>query len=305
MSESPDNTPFRCGIVAIIGAPNAGKSSILNRYLGQKVAIVTPKPQTTRHKILGVMTQKAGQIVFVDTPGIHLSEKPLNVGLVSRAQSALADCDVCLWVVDANRRGEDHQAAMEMVKSSQKGNNLVIALNKADLVSHSQIEDLMREITEQTSPDFVLDISAKTGRGLKGLKKHLLSLLPQGPPLYEADDLTDQSLRDIAAEYVREAVFELTRQEIPYSTAVTIDTFKEPQEQNPLYRIEATIHVERESQKKVMIGDKGRSLKQIGQKARLGLEDFLDHKVFLSLFVRVSKDWSTDSRKLYEFGYID
>jgi GTP-binding protein Era len=149
-------------------------------------------------------------------------------------------------------------------------------------------------------------VSAKTGRNLKSLKKGILNLLPPGPPLYEQDALTDQSLRDIAAEYVREAVFELTYQEIPYSTAVTIDTFKEPQEEKGgLYRIEATIHVERETQKKVMIGEKGRSLKQIGQKARLRLEEFLGEKVFLSLFVRTSKDWSTNNKQLIEFGYKD
>ncbi|MDR1486644.1 MAG: GTPase Era [Deltaproteobacteria bacterium] len=302
MSKIIKNSDFRAGFVAIIGAPNSGKSSLLNRYLEQKVAIVTPKPQTTRHKILGVLTEKTGQIVFVDTPGIHKSEKLLNVSLMTAAATALTESDLCLWVVDSVRRGEDHDLALDMV-GSRGDKKLVIALNKADIAPVASLKELSAQLAESVAPDAVLSVSAKSGKGLKELKKSLINLLPASPALYEEDALTDQSLRDIASEYIREAIFQLTYQEIPYSSAVTIDSFKEPAAKGDLYRIEATIHVERLAQKKVMIGEGGRNLKKIGIMARQGLEEFLESKVFLSLFVRTTKDWSTDEKKLAEFGY--
>jgi GTP-binding protein Era len=293
--------------VAIIGAPNAGKSSLMNRFLGQKVAIVTKKPQTTRHRILGVLTWPSGQIAFCDTPGIHDSPKALNREMVSRALSALSDSDVCLWLVDGASRGPDHRRALEMVMARRDRMPLVAAINKADLLDPPALAELSGQIAGQASPDGLLGVSAMTGQGLRRLRRTLAALLPEGPPLFEEDALTDQSLRTIAAEHVREAVFELTRQEIPYSTAVTVDEFLEPGpgEARPLFRISATIHVERDSQKRVMVGRNGSMLRDVGRRARLGLEAFLGTPVFLSLFVRITKDWSGDARALEEFGYRD
>ncbi|MDR2441899.1 MAG: GTPase Era [Deltaproteobacteria bacterium] len=296
----------RAGFVAIIGAPNCGKSSLLNRLLGHKLAIVTSKPQTTRNRILGVVTEKTGQIIFYDTPGIHQSQKLLNRSMVAQAKSALADSDVCLWLVDGLKRGLDHQSALESVLSrGQKP--LIVAINKSDLMESADIEAILEEVCEQIKPDGAAVISAKTGEGLSQLKKLLIDKLPVSPALYDEDELTDQSYRAISAEYIREAVFSLTRQEVPYSTAVTIDSFKEPtdEDRRPLYRIEATIHVERESQKKLIIGQGGRMVKSIGTKARQGLEEFLETKVFLTIFVRITHDWSEKEKLLEEFGYLD
>jgi GTP-binding protein Era len=278
----------------------------MNRYLGQKVAIVSSKPQTTRHRILGVVTQPEAQLIFWDTPGVHESNKTLNQEMVSKALSAMADSDVCLFLVDGERRDQAHDKALETVKA-RKDMPLIVAINKADLIGPEKLTQIIEELREQTSPDRLLAVSAKTGRGLKKLKKFLVSFLPDSPPLYDEDTLTDQSLRAITAEYVREAVFELTHQEIPYSTAVTVDEFREPKagDKNPLYRLSVTVHVERESQKKVMIGRGGQMLRQIGQKARLRLEAFLETKVFLSIFVRITDHWTEDRRTLADFGYLD
>jgi GTP-binding protein Era len=280
---------------------------LLNRLLGQKVAIATAKPQTTRHRILGVLTDKFCQIVFCDTPGVHRSDKLLNAAMVARAQAALADADVGLWVVDARRRGPEHQAALEMVLG-RGVKPLAAVLNKCDLAVREELDALAVEIREAVAPQALLEISAKTGQGLVELKKVLAALLPEAPPPYPEDALTDQTLRDLAAEFVREAVFELTREEVPYSTAVTIDEFLEPDDpeaSDALYRISATIHVEKETQKKVMIGRKGEMLKNVGRRARLSLEDLLEARVFLSLFVRTTKDWSKSRRDLSDFGYAD
>jgi GTP-binding protein Era len=295
--------------VAIVGAPNAGKSSLMNRLLGQKVAIVTHKPQTTRHRLLGVLTEPSAQIVFWDTPGVHESPKALNQSMVSRALAALADCDVCLWLVDGARRGPEHARVLEALKTRTDA-PLMVAVNKADLLDPEELPALLdefRDLPGLRPPDKLLAVSAKTGKGLKKIKKALASLLPVSPPLYEADALTDQTLRAMAAEYVREAVFELTRQEIPYSTAVTVDEYLEPKttDKNPVARISCTVHVERESQKKVMIGAGGRTLKKIGQTARRRLEELLETKVFLSLFVRITDGWSEDPKALEDFGYLD
>jgi GTP-binding protein Era len=226
--------------------------------------------------------------------------------MVSMALSALADSDVCLWVVDGLRQGPEHQKMLELV-CAQKDLPVLAAINKADLMTPTDLDVLSSSLKDSTPAVDVLTISAKTGRGLRKLKRALIPLLPLSPPLFDGETLTDQSLRAIAAEYIREAVFELTHKEIPYSTAVTIDSFAEPDptDLNPLCRISATVHVERDSQKKVMIGHRGQMLKAIGQTARLRLEDFLEMRVFLSLFVRITKDWSANERALSEFGYLD
>jgi len=293
----------KAGFVAIVGAPNAGKSTLLNHILGEKVAIVTAKPQTTRHRILGVLSQPEAQLIFWDTPGLHRpGEVLLNKEMVNRALAALEDSDLVLWVVDAKERGSAHQTALEAVRE-QKKRPLVVALNKSDLLPDKpRLLPLIKEIQESVSPELIVPVSAKSGDGVPALLAEIIKLLPENPPFYPDDTLTDQPERVIAAEMVREAVFKLTRQEIPYSTAVTIDEFKD---EPGLVSIAATIHVEKESQKGVLIGKGGSMLKKIGESARFNIERLVGAKVFLKLFVRTTRDWSKKKSTLLEFGYGD
>ncbi|MDL2260501.1 GTPase Era [Deltaproteobacteria bacterium OttesenSCG-928-K17] len=294
---------YKAGFVAIVGAPNAGKSTFLNHVLGEKIAAVTSKPQTTRHRILGVLTEEEAQLVFWDTPGLHEAKQGLlNQEMVNRALGALEDSDLTLWVVDADRRGREHKTALEIV-AGVKNRPLVVAVNKVDAVpDKAQLLPLIQEIQEQVSPVVIVPISARTGDGVRAVLDELIRLLPENPPFYPEDTLTDQPERVIAAEMVREAVFKLTSQEIPYSTAVTIDEFKE---EAALVSIAATIHVEKESQKGVIIGKGGSMLKKIGQTSRVNIERLLGVKVFLKLFVRTTRDWSKKKSTLLEFGYGD
>ena len=298
-----ENKPHRAGFVAIVGAPNAGKSTLLNFVLGEKVAAVTAKPQTTRHRILGVMTEAEAQIVFWDTPGLHEAKQGLlNREMMNRALAALEDSDLALWMVDALRRGREHKTALDVV-SGIKNRPLIVALNKVDAVpDKSLLLPLIKEIEEAVSPKVIVPVSAKRGEGIKPLLAEIVKFLPENPPFYPEDTLTDQPERVIAAEMVREAVFKLTSQEIPYSTAVTIDEFKE---EESLVSIAATIHVEKESQKGVIIGQGGAMLKKIGQSARINIERLVGGKVFLKLFVRTTRDWSKKKSTLLEFGYGD
>ena len=295
----------KAGFVAIVGAPNAGKSTLLNHILGEKVAIVTSKPQTTRHRILGVHTQSEppAQLVFWDTPGLHTPGKVLlNQEMMNRALAALEDSDLALWVVDALKRGREHADALEVVLQNKR-RPLIVALNKIDAApDKTQLLPLIQEIQEAADPKVIVPVSARTGSGLPELLSEIIKLLPENPPFYPEDTLTDQPERVIAAEMVREAVFKLTSQEIPYSTAVTIDEFKE---EPHIINIAATIHVEKESQKGVIIGAKGAMLKKIGQTARLNIERLVGSKVFLKLFVRTTRDWSKKRSTLLEFGYQD
>lgn len=294
---------YRAGFVAIVGAPNAGKSTLLNKLLGEKVAIVTSKPQTTRHRILGVMSEPEAQLIFWDTPGLHDPEQALmNREMMNRALAALDDSDVTLWVVDAIKRGRDHQTALEVV-TAKKNRPLVVALNKVDAEpDKTRLLPLIEEIQRTAEPGVIVPVSARTGEGLPALVRELVRMLPLNPPFYPDDTLTDQPERVIAAEMVREAVFMLTSQEIPYSTAVTIDEFKE---EPTIINISATIHVEKESQKGVIIGKGGSMLKKIGQTARLNIERLVGGRVFLKLFVRTTRDWSKKKSTLLEFGYGD
>ncbi|MDR1395452.1 MAG: GTPase Era [Deltaproteobacteria bacterium] len=297
--------PFRCGFAAIAGAPSAGKSTLLNRLLGEKVAIVAAKPQTTRHRILGVLTEPEAQLIFWDTPGIHQAPKLLNQEMLARTQSALAECDVILWVVDALRRGIDHRTAREMIQPwIDKKKPVIAAVSKVDRLTKAGRRDLAPLLKELDPgpPGLVLEISGKTGLGLYSLKKELCLRLPVQECLYPEDTLTGQTLRTMAAEMIREAVFRLTGQEIPSASAVTVEEFQErPLEETCL--IKAAIHVEKTSQKKMVIGLGGRKLRDIGQTARLSLEKFLGRKVYLELFVRVTEDWTKNPRLLQEFGY--
>ena len=290
---------FKAGFIAIMGAPNAGKSTFLNKILGEKIAIVSPKPQTTRHRILGVLTEEAAQLVFWDTPGLHESRSLLNQEMQARALAAMEDSDLVLWMVDAVKRGPEHKLAKELVMQSHRP--LIVAINKVDLLpDKGQLLPLIDELQKSVTATAIVPISAQKDLGLSSLLSEVRKVLPESPHLFPVDTLTDQMERTIAGEMIREAVFQLTSQEIPYATAVTIDEFSE---EETLISIAATIHVEKESQKGVIIGKGGQMLKNIGSQARQNIERLLDCKVFLKLFVRTTRDWSKNRRSLLEYGY--
>ncbi|MDR1040586.1 MAG: GTPase Era [Deltaproteobacteria bacterium] len=295
----------RAGFAVIFGAPNAGKSTLLNRILGEKVAAVASKPQTTRHRILGVLTRPGAQLVFFDTPGYHVSEKLLNQGIVSRALAALADADAVLFLADGTRRGAEHEAALKLVQAKERG-KVVCAVSKADLVDAKEIEGARAELAGAMPGAPVLAVSAKTGLNLNKIVGLLADRLPPGPALYPEDELTDQPMRLIAAEFVRESVIRLTRDEIPYSVAVTVDRFEEPGEGSRRKTfVSATIHVEKENQKTIVIGAGGRKLQAIGTKARESIERLVGGPVYLELFVRTTRDWTKDKSRIQDFGYRD
>ena len=300
---NPVPPSFRSGFVGIIGAPNVGKSTLLNHILGEKVAITSDKPQTTRHRILGVMTTSEAQIIFLDTPGVHRSDKLLNRELVAAALGVLSDADVILFMTEPERRTADEAVALEAIAAA--GRPVVAVVNKIDRIGKPDLLPVMAEYNERLQPKAIVPICALNGEGVPDLLAELTALLPEGPQYYPPDTLTDQMERFIAGEMIREQVFRLTSREIPYSTAVTVEEFKEEDRgaKGPLVRIKATIHVERDSQKGIVIGRGGSMLKEIGAAARSEVERLTGAQVFLELFVRVSKNWSKNPRALQEFGY--
>ena len=295
------NTDFKSGFITIAGAPNAGKSTLLNRLLGEKISITSKKPQTTRNRILGVVDRPAAQMVFLDTPGVHRASKALNVRIVEVALAALADVDLILVMVDAAAPNTDAEHYLVQKLSAQKA-PAILALNKIDLIAKPKLLAQIDAWSRRVAFKAVVPIAAKTGTQVTQLLDAMQTALPQGPPLYPPDSLTDMPERFIAAEMIREKAFRLTGEEIPYSVAVTIDDFKE-EKGGKLIRIHASIHVERDSQKGMVIGKGGRKLKEIGQAARQEIERMVGTKVFLKLFVRVQKNWSKDTKALRRFGY--
>ena len=289
---------FKSGFVGIIGAPNAGKSTLLNQILGQKIAITSDKPQTTRHKILGVWTNDKAQVIFMDTPGIHHARDLLNRELVTQALSVLAEVDLILFLTEPKGRKEDESLVIDEVKASKKP--VVLAINKIDKVNKPELLPIMDHFNKTLDPAAIIPISALKNMNITNLMDELINNLPNGPLYYPPDALTDQVERFIAAEMIREQVFRRTGQEIPYSTAVTVEEFLEDPE---LIRIQAVIHLERETQKKIVIGKNGAKLKEIGTAARLDIERMTGTKVFLKLFVRIQKNWSKDPQAIREFGY--
>jgi GTP-binding protein Era len=297
-----DPTPsFRSGYVAILGAPNAGKSTLLNRMLGQKISITSKKPQTTRNRILGVVHRTGSQMVFLDTPGIHRARNPLNTRIVDQALSTLTEVDLILMVVDAKTPDEPSERLL-IEKLSHQPLPVLLALNKIDQVPRPALLAQIERWSEVFSFSAVVPISAKSGEQVDRLVDTMEASLPIGPPFFPPDSLTDMPTRFVAAEIVREKAFRLTGQEIPYALAVTIDSFKEEKD-GALVRIHATIHVERDSQKGIVIGRQGAKLRQIGEAARKEIEALLGTTVFLKLFVRVQKNWTRDTRALRKFGY--
>lgn len=304
MTPSDPNIPknFRCGFIAICGPPNAGKSTLTNYLLEQKISITSNKPQTTRDRILGIVNRPRAQLVLVDTPGIFKAKGQLNTRIVRSALSAITDVDVVLLLIDAARPPHKDGEALSLQKIQHVDKPVVLALNKIDCVKKPKLLELIDRWRAVHDFKAIIPISAKLGTQTQDLMMALESLLPPGDPMFPEEMLTDVSQRFLASEMIREKVFRLTGQEIPYSTAVTIDSFKEKKGGKTIY-IQATIHVERDSQKGIIIGKKGARLKQIGAESRLDIERMTGATVFLELFVRVQKKWGSDPRILTEFGY--
>lgn len=295
---------YRSGVVAIVGPPNAGKSTLLNRFLGQKIAIVTAKPQTTRNRIMGIVTEPGFQIILLDTPGLHKPRELLNREMVRIALESLTEADVVLFLADAaamdsqtlEKHREEYSEYLQKIECST-----VLALNKIDLLDKQKLLPVMQWYNELYRFSEVLPISAKHGEGTDLLIKKLVSMLPEGPQYYPDDIPTDSSERFIVAEIIREKIFLLTKEEIPYFSAVLIDSFQENDEGKPVV-IHATILVERGSQKGIIIGKGGSMLKKIGQSARLDIEHLLDCRVVLKLWVKVKKKWTKNEQILRELG---
>ena len=289
---------FKSGFVAIIGRPNVGKSSLLNKILEEKISIITPKPQTTRDRILGIYTRDDCQIIFLDTPGIHVSGKELNRCMVDKALSALFDADLALVMAEPGDTAESLTEVFEHIKDFRK--KAIFVLNKSDLLPEEMVLKKIDELSS-TTVNYIYKqaISCITSAGIGTLMNEILDVLPEGPPFFPDDMITDASERFLCAEMIREKVFLLTQKEIPYSTAVEIEQFKEGE----IARISAVIHVERSSQKGILIGKGGSMLKSIGTQARIDMERLLGQKVFLELFVRVTEDWAKNPRELKRLGY--
>lgn len=291
---------MKSGFVALIGRPNAGKSTLLNRLVGQKIAIVSDKPQTTRNRIVGVRQYPGGQIVFVDTPGVHKPLHRLNVRMMDAALDALREVDVIAVVVDGSEPGgAGDRFLMDVVRNSKVPR--VLVLNKIDITDKASLLPRLAEYEKEVGFADLVPVSALTGENIDRLESVLLSHLPECEPIYPEDYLTDQPERFFVAELVREQVLQQTRDELPFSTAVVVDKFEEADAKG-LMRFFCTILVDRESQKPILVGKAGSRIKEIGTAARKELEKFFDARVFLDLHVKVRENWREDERMLDSLG---
>ena len=293
---------FRCGYVALVGRPNVGKSTLMNHLIGQKLSITSRKPQTTRHRILGIKTTDQAQIIYVDTPGIHQqAKKAMNRFMNRTASAVLKDVQVVIFVVEALKwTAEDDMvlAALENIHAP-----IILAVNKVDRIKQKdQLLPYLQELGQKYDFADVVPLSAKSGSNLPQLEQSITRYLEPSEPWYPEDQLTDRSARFLAAEIVREKLMRNLGQELPYATTVEIEKFEELERLN---RIHALIWVERENQKSIVIGDKGERLKKVGQQARLDMQKLFDKKVHLELWVKVKAGWSDDERALSSLGYRD
>ena len=294
---------MKCGFVTIIGRPNVGKSTLLNQILGQKIVITTDKAQTTRKRIKGILTDENGQIIFVDTPGIHRPLNKLGEFLLDEAKIAVPDADLVLFLVDGTEpAGKGDKWIVENILTQTKI-PVILVMNKLDKIKNIQKveENLMsyKTLFDENIP--IVRISAKTGRNKDTLLSNILKKLPEGEPLYPEDVVTEESMRSVTEEIIREKVLLNTQDEIPHSVAIKVDKYQESEE---IDRIYATIYCETKSQKGILIGKGGSLLKTIGTQARLELEEIADKKVFLGLEVKVEKDWRKKDNILKNFGYV-
>jgi GTP-binding protein Era len=294
---------YKSGFVTIVGRPNVGKSTLLNKIIGQKIAITSSKPQTTRHRVKGIHTSEKGQIIFVDTPGIHKPLYKLGEFLLDEAKMAIPDADLILFLVDGSEEAGfgDKWIAENLLKTDVP---IIIVVNKVDLHKNVEKRDAVAEsyktlFGEKSVP--IVKVSAKTGRNVDDLIKNIYRKLPKGPQYYAEDEITDQNLKAITAETIREKVIRNTKEEVPHSIAVVVEKFEELEN---IVNIAATIFVEHESQKGIIIGDKASMLKQIGTDARIDIEKSVEKKVFLELFVKLKKNWRKNPSALKQFGYV-
>jgi GTP-binding protein Era len=292
---------YKSGFIALIGAPNVGKSTLMNALLGQKVSIVSSRPQTTRNRIVGVKHLPEGQFVFLDTPGILEPKGLLNQALVRAALKTVSDVNLVLLLIEPFRGAAP--ISVELAKKLVEIKPPVfLIINKIDRIDKSDLLPLIDQMAKVNIFKEIIPISALKRQGLDILEEKIFEALPEGPPFFPEDMVTDLSERFLVGEIIREKVFRLTSREVPYAVAVTVESFKERPDK-PLIHIQATIHVERDSQKGILIGRGGAKLKTIGQQAREDMEKLLGMKVFLEVWVRVEKNWSQDPRQLRRFGY--
>ncbi len=288
----------KAGFVNIIGRPNVGKSTLMNHLVGERLSIITPKAQTTRHRILGIVNTDTAQVVYSDTPGILEPKYALQANMMTYVKEALSDADIVILLIDAAENDTEFHGFEEALKGLDVP--CILALNKIDLMDQRSLEDRVEELHGLFPKAEIIPLSAKENFGLEPLKNRIIELLPECPPYYPKDELTDRPIRFFVSEIIRERILENYQQEIPYAVEVSVESFKE--EEN-LIRISALIYVERKSQKGILIGHKGQGLKKVGTEARIRIEQFLDKKVFLELHVKVDEDWRRKTAKLKAFGY--
>jgi GTPase len=299
VQESEKKAGFRSGFVAIVGRPNAGKSTLLNRLVGQKVAIVTSKPQTTRNRIQGIVTRPEGQIVFIDTPGLHSADSALGRQMMHEVAAALEGIDVLLLILDASR-ALPHADDLLLERAKRFRGKTILALNKVDGIPKTKLLPLIEIFHKAFEFAAIVPISALKGTGCGELLEEILRMLPEGEAYFPEDQVTDQPERFLAAEIVREKAIQAMYHEMPYALAVKVEKFEESPK---LLRIEATMNVERDTQKKILIGHKGEMLKRIGTQARKELEELLGRKIYLGLFVKVIPNWREDPRHIRELDW--
>ena len=288
----------KSGFVNIIGNPNVGKSTLMNALVGEKLSIITSKAQTTRHRIMGIVSSEDFQIVYSDTPGILKPSYKLQESMMKFVTGAVADADVILYVTDTVERGERSAEIIDRIR--QSGVPAIVVINKIDLTTPEALEALVDKWQGELPEARIVPASAKENFNIEGLFKTILDLLPEGPAFYPKDTLTDKTLRFFASEIIREKILRFYDKEIPYCCEIEIESYKE---EPAIDRIAATIYVARDSQKGILIGQKGEKLKRVGQAAREDMEQFLGKKVFLQLFVKVNDDWRNNERQLRRFGY--
>jgi GTPase len=291
--------PFRSGFVAIIGRPNAGKSTLVNRLVGQKIAIVTSKPQTTRNRIQGIVTKPEGQIVFIDTPGLHEADSALGRQMMQEVAAALEGIDVLLLMADAVET-QSYKDDLLLEKAKRFRGKTILALNKIDRLPKPKLLPLIEEFAKAFEFSAIVPISALRGEGCDALQAEVFKQLPEGEAYFPEDQVTDQPERFLAAEIIREKAIRVMYHEVPYALAVLVEKFEETPR---LLRIEAVMHVERDSQKKILIGHKGEMLKKIGTEARKELEALFGAKIYLGLYVKVAPDWRENPQKVRELDW--
>jgi GTPase len=300
LSRTPDKkSNYRAGFVAIVGRPNAGKSTFLNRVVGQKVAIVTDKPQTTRNRIQGIVTTAKGQIIFIDTPGLHEADSALGRQMMHEVAAALEGIDVLLLMVDASR-ALPYADSLLLQKAKRFEGKTILALNKVDRIPKAKLLPLIDALQKSFKFAAIVPISALKGTGVDELQREILNRLPESEPYFPEDQITDQPERFLAAEIIREKAIRIMYHEVPYALAVFIDKFEELPK---LTRIEATLNVERPSQKKILIGEKGSVLKKVGTEARKELEELLGTKVYLQTYVKVAPNWRENPQRVRELDW--